>query len=55
MTTPKVLNPPKEIWLCYGDFDGEIEHIDCGEVSWCDGPQDAADVRYVLAPKEQKP
>ena len=58
MNNPKVLNPPKEIWLCYGEIEEDTEHKDCavyeGGVTWCDIPQDYADVRYVLAQEEQK-
>lgn len=54
MNTPKVLNPPKEIWLCYGEIEEDAEHSDCDEVTWCEEQQDNADVRYVLA-EEQKP
>ena len=58
MTRPKILNPPKEIWLCYGEIEEDAEHRECASdedsVTWCDTPQDHADVRYVLA-EEQKP
>ena len=58
MTKPKVLNPPKEIWLCYGEIEEDAEHGDCtahgDSVTWCDVQQDYADVRYVLAQKGQK-
>jgi hypothetical protein len=49
MSEPKILNPPDEIWLVYGDLDEDVEHGLCGEVSWCEEPQFPADVRYVRA------
>lgn len=44
---PKVTGSPENIWLIYGEIDTDTAHDECHEISWCDEPQDAADVRYV--------
>jgi hypothetical protein len=44
---PKVLNPPDEIYLVYGDLDQDAEHAECHEVTWCRDGQFCCDVRYV--------
>lgn len=52
----KVLNPPKEIWLCVGEVDDGADFKDLAteEIGWCTDQMDEADVRYVLAPEAEK-
>jgi hypothetical protein len=49
----KVTGSPEEIYLVYGDLDGNTKHEDCLEdcdgVSWCEDQQYDSDVRYVRA------
>ena len=50
--TPKVLNPPKRIWLNFGEIEEDVDFSDLrdGEsITWCEGAQDDADVEYMLA------
>lgn len=46
---PRVIDPPESVWLVYGDLECDASHHECcasGEVTWCEDPQFAVDVRY---------
>ena len=48
--SPRVTDPPAEIWLVYGELEHDDTHRECcasGEVTWCEDGQFASDVRYV--------
>lgn len=57
----KVVNPPKRIFLCYGDLgqDGPAEdydHKDAEEVTWCSIKINSTDVEYRLVrPSKHRP
>jgi hypothetical protein len=45
----RVLDPPNELYLVYGDIDEDCKHDDCDEVLWSPDMVFPADVRYVRA------
>ncbi len=49
MKLPKVIDPPKEIWLVYGEIDFDVKSRDCDEVTWCEDQQFGSDVKYIRA------
>lgn len=51
MSRSGIINAPAEIWLVYGDIDGEgeVRHEECVEVCWHNEQMWPHDVRYVRA------
>ena len=50
MSTPKIINAPDSIWLCYDDIEKDCTHGEVfrdGVVSWCETKQGDADVKYI--------
>ncbi len=52
MSEPKVTNPPKRIWLNFGEIEEDVDFDTLRDwecITWCDIAQDDADIAYVLA------
>lgn len=50
---PVIIDPPKSIWLVYGDTDESVHHRDChGAALWCEDNQFESDVPYIRAREE---
>ena len=52
---PVIIDPPKAIWLVYGDLMRDERHCDLLEhddIAWCEDPQFDSDVPYIRAREE---
>lgn len=50
MNSPKILNAPDSIWLCYGTLSKmKYTNRTAHNITWCEMAQDYADVKYIRA------